>query len=49
LVTALDESPLLNPALPPEDLLSHVRRIRSGFTSPAPGVRPYEPLSPATR
>jgi hypothetical protein len=27
------ESPLLNAALPPEDLLTHIRHIRSGFTS----------------
>jgi hypothetical protein len=31
LVSDLEESPLLNPALPPEDLRSHVRQIRAGF------------------
>jgi hypothetical protein len=31
LLTDLVESPLLNPALPPEELRSHVRRIRAGF------------------
>lgn len=32
LLSDLAESPLLNPALPPEDLLSCVHQIRSGFT-----------------
>jgi hypothetical protein len=31
LLTDLEGSPLLNPALPPEELRSRVRRIRSGF------------------
>lgn len=31
LVSDLAESPLLNPALPPEELRSRVRQIRSGF------------------
>jgi hypothetical protein len=31
LLTDLDGSPLLNPALPPEELRSRVRRIRAGF------------------
>ena len=33
LLSDVVESPLLNPALPPEDLGSCVRRIRSGFRS----------------
>lgn len=33
LVTDLTESPLLNPALPPEELRSCVRQIRSGFAA----------------
>ena len=32
LLSDLDESPLLNPELPVEDLRSRVRQIRSGFT-----------------
>jgi hypothetical protein len=36
LLTDLGVSPLLNPELPPEDLLSRVRQIRSGFEA-APG------------
>jgi hypothetical protein len=31
LVSDLDRSPLLNPALPPDDLCSRVRQIRAGF------------------
>jgi hypothetical protein len=31
LLSDVSESPLLNPALPPEDLRSRVRQIRSGF------------------
>jgi hypothetical protein len=31
LLTDLDDSPLLNPAVPPEDLRSRIRQIRSGF------------------
>ena len=31
LLTDLGESPLLNPTLPPEDLRSRIRQIRSGF------------------
>jgi hypothetical protein len=30
-VSDLDRSPLLNPALPPDDLCSRVRQIRAGF------------------
>ncbi len=35
LLTDLGESPLLNPALPPEDLRSRIRQIRAGFGPPA--------------
>ena len=31
LLTDVERSPLLNPALPPELLCSHLRQIRSGF------------------
>jgi len=37
LLTDLTESPLLNPALPPEELRSRIRQIRSGF---GPSGRP---------
>jgi hypothetical protein len=33
LLSDLVESPLLNPALPAQDLRSRVRQIRSGFTT----------------
>jgi hypothetical protein len=36
LLTDLEHSPLLNPALPPEELRSRVRQIRTGFTSRRP-------------
>jgi hypothetical protein len=39
LLTEVGESPLLNPALPPEDLRSRIRQIRAGF-KPVP----YEDL-----
>ena len=32
LLSELEQTPLLNPALPPEELRSRVRQIRSGFT-----------------
>jgi hypothetical protein len=32
LLSDVAESPLLNPALPPEELRSRIRQIRSGFT-----------------
>jgi hypothetical protein len=40
LVTDLEESPLLNPALPAEDLRSQVRRIRNGFRPRGTGLAP---------
>jgi hypothetical protein len=39
LLTDLGESPLLNPALPPEDLRARVRQIRCGFR-PLPDAAP---------
>ena len=50
LLTDLCDSPLLNPALPPEDLRSRVRQIRSGF-GPLPdaaSVTPDAAWSPKT-
>ena len=38
LLSDLAESPLLNPALPPEELCSRVRQIRSGFTPHRPAA-----------
>ncbi|HEY7708194.1 MAG TPA: hypothetical protein VH968_13585 [Gaiellaceae bacterium] len=38
LVSDVSQSPLLNPELPPDQLLAVVRQIRSGFTPVRPGA-----------
>jgi hypothetical protein len=49
LLTDLGESPLLNPSLPPEDLRSRIRQIRSGFKeAPAEVTELREPPRPIT-
>jgi hypothetical protein len=47
LLTDLDESPLLNPALPAADLRARIRRIRAGFEPRLEGGRDRAAREPA--